>query len=73
MKKYGVTFNNGDGTILVEASFFSIDSGFICFYIDSDFNGTYISSAYSADSVFHCVEQNEYTESEILNEIETAS
>lgn len=70
MNKYGLTFNNGDGTILVEAEYFSIESGFICFY-RQDMCATYEKFAiYSCDSVLHCVQQKEYTEAEILKDMD---
>ena len=69
MAHYGLRLK-GDEVISIEADFFEIRDGFFRFYLEI-MQGTLDDSfaVYAVDVVHSCVEQNEYTEAELLAQI----
>ena len=73
MSYYAIVFKSDESDIVtVEAEMFEIKDGFIRFFRCFDVGTLEMFSCYSADSVECCVLQNEYTEDQIIEQIENS-
>lgn len=70
MNTYGISFIDSGETITIQAEYFDIKDGFLTLYIMDESIGSYDKFAiYAAGNILHCVKQNEYTEEEVLGQI----
>jgi len=73
MSYYAIVFKSDESDIVtVEAEMFEIKDGFIRFFRLLDVGTLEMFSCYSADSVESCVLQNEYTQDQIIEQIENS-
>ena len=71
MNTYAITFREPSGIIQLRAEYYLFDSGFFRFYEINDGTGGFEEFAsLSAVDIVSVVRQNEYTEAEVIAQIE---